>query len=63
VVGMHDEEFEEPTVSIADVPPEPKPVESLITATNFDDAGKGNLNEASLPVVIVFSNMTLVSSP
>jgi len=60
---MHDEELDEPTVRIAEVPPDPKPVESLMTATNFDDAGNGNVNEASLPVVIVFSKMTLVSCP
>jgi len=62
-VGIHDELFEEPTVRIAEVPPEPKPVESLTTATNLDDAGNGKINAASFPVVTIFSKMTLVSSP
>jgi hypothetical protein len=46
-----------------DVPPVPKPVESLIMAANLERAGNGKVNSSSLPEVTVRSKMTLVSVP
>jgi hypothetical protein len=63
LVGRHDEEFEEPTVRMGEVPPVPNPVASLITATNLESAGKGNVKPNSFPLDTVRSNMTLLSSP
>lgn len=62
-MGKHEEEFEEATVRMGEVPPVPNPVASLMTATNLELAGKGKLKPSSFPLVTVRSKMTLVSVP